>query len=239
MKKFIDFFEDNFIIFFVYAVFGWIYEVLWIFYLDGKWVNRGALFGPYLPVYGFGMLLLVNLLRKFIKKKHYLGSLYGFISVLFFVNFIYIIIIEYSVPRIYNVMEFISKYGLLELFVSIIAIVIYYLFLNMKKKRKKINVTPLMVFILIFIIATLVEYISHFALDKLAGIMLWDYSKDFLNINKRICFDASRNFAILGTFAIYVIQPLVDKFTKKLSINKKHILVGILLFVILLDWMVL
>ena len=45
--------------------------------------------------------------------------------------------------------------------------------------------------------------------------LLWDYSKDFLNINARVNWDASRNFAIGGTLLLYTIQPLIDKFLKK------------------------
>lgn len=234
MKKLINGFEEKYVVFLVYAFLGWIYEVVWIFIISGKLENRGFLFGPFLPVYGFGMLLLVVLLRKFMKKKHYLCSMYGLPIFLFFINFIYIIIIEFSQPKIYNVIEFLSKFGLLELFVSVIGVVIYYLFM----KNKKININPFIVFVLIFIIATVVEYVSHFALDKMSGIMLWDYSHDFLNINKRICFDASRNFAILGTFAIYVIQPIVDKFNNRLKGNKKHFVVLLFLIPMLIDWLI-
>lgn len=237
MKKLIKGFEENYIIFLVYALLGWIYEVVWIYLISGKLENRGFLFGPFLPVYGFGMLLLVFLLRKFMKKKHFIESGYGLPILLFFINFIYIVIIEFSQPKIYNVIEFISKYGLLELFVSIIGTVFYYLFIN-KVKKKKYDITPFIVFVLIFIIATVVEYIAHFMLDKMSGIILWDYSKDFLNVNKRICFDASRNFAILGTFAMYVVQPLVDKFNNKVSIKKKHIIVLIFLIPMLIDWLI-
>ena len=54
--------------------------------------------------------------------------------------------------------------------------------------------------------------------------LLWDYSKDFLNINARVNWDASRNFAIGGTIALYAIQPLVDKFLKKTQNKTKNII---------------
>ena len=53
--------------------------------------------------------------------------------------------------------------------------------------------------------------------------MLWDYAKDFLNINRRVNWDASRNFAIGGTFLLYAVQPLVDKLNKKLTWKHKLI----------------
>ena len=58
MKKVLNFIMDNYIIFFVYAFIGWIYEVSWYLIVRHKFVNRGVLLGPYLPIYGFGILIL-------------------------------------------------------------------------------------------------------------------------------------------------------------------------------------
>ena len=44
--------------FFVYCVIGWIYEVIWEFCIGHGFVNRGFLHGFYLPIYGFGVLVL-------------------------------------------------------------------------------------------------------------------------------------------------------------------------------------
>lgn len=62
---------------------GWIYEVLvGIFETHVGYVNRGYLFGPYLPIYGFGGLMLIALLTKVRDKKIYIGSFpLSFISV--------------------------------------------------------------------------------------------------------------------------------------------------------------
>ena len=168
--------EKSFIIFFVYAVIGWIYELL-IFYYHGKgWINRGFLYGPYLPVYGFGMLLLVSVL----------GKIYG----------------------------------------------------RKKKSIKDWVIDILLVLVAVFIIASVVEYITHFVMDTFFGIKLWDYTKDYLNINGRVCFAASRNFAIGGTLLIYLVQPFIDNFIKK---TKKRTLdkVSIVLFgIIVVDFII-
>ena len=55
-----------FIYFFVYSVIGWILETIYCRMLDGKWTNRGFLFGPYCPIYGFGALLIITFLNNFI-----------------------------------------------------------------------------------------------------------------------------------------------------------------------------
>ncbi|MDO4356838.1 MAG: putative ABC transporter permease [Clostridia bacterium] len=53
------------LVFFLSATAGWAYEVL-LYALDGKgWVNRGFLYGPYLPIYGFGAVLMLSALRRF------------------------------------------------------------------------------------------------------------------------------------------------------------------------------
>jgi uncharacterized membrane protein len=66
--------------------------------------------------------------------------------------------------------------------------------------------------------------------------MLWNYSKDFLNINKRVNWDASRNFAIGGTFLLYTIQPLIEKVLKKIKANKKITIACIIGVIMLLDF---
>ena len=60
-------------------------------------------------------------------------------------------------------------------------------------------------------------------------------SKDFLNINARVNWDASRNFAIGGTVLLYTIQPLIDKLLKKISIKTKYIIVLVIGIPMLLD----
>ena len=57
--------------FIVYSIMGWIYEVVWWFMieLNRGFVNRGVLFGPWLPIYGFGMLAVLGVVRLFKIKK--------------------------------------------------------------------------------------------------------------------------------------------------------------------------
>lgn len=59
-----------FLYFLVYSMCGWIYEVLvaLIEYHLG-YINRGFLWGPYCPVYGFGGLLIVLSIQKLKKTK--------------------------------------------------------------------------------------------------------------------------------------------------------------------------
>lgn len=175
MKKIIDFFEKNFYIFIVYAVIGWIYEVVWHLIVKNMFVNRGFLFGPYLPIYGFGAIVLYYILWKFKEKKHKIG---------------------------------------------------------------KIDITPILVFILIFIITTVIEFIAHLILDQYFGIVLWDYTNDYWNIDGRVCFAASRNFAIGGTIGLYLIQPIIEKTFKKMPSKRKHLIFIPLFIIVLLDFII-
>lgn len=51
--------------FIFYSVLGWFIEVIIKFILEKKFVNRGFLIGPYLPIYGFGTLLITLLLNRY------------------------------------------------------------------------------------------------------------------------------------------------------------------------------
>ncbi|MBR6948826.1 MAG: putative ABC transporter permease [Bacilli bacterium] len=70
MKKILDKLSPYIIYFMLYAMIGWIYEVF-LEVVVYKWgfSNRGVLFGPWLPVYGFGSLLFILLVYPIIKGK--------------------------------------------------------------------------------------------------------------------------------------------------------------------------
>ncbi|HBA69318.1 MAG TPA: hypothetical protein DCZ40_08170 [Lachnospiraceae bacterium] len=51
-------------LFFLLSFAGWVWEVAIYFVQDGEFVNRGVLFGPWLPIYGFGGIFLAFALRR-------------------------------------------------------------------------------------------------------------------------------------------------------------------------------
>ena len=51
--------------FFVFCVIGWVWEVSLHLMTHGELVNRGALHGPWLPIYGGGVVLIAVLLYRF------------------------------------------------------------------------------------------------------------------------------------------------------------------------------
>lgn len=45
-------------LFLIYSCLGWIYETIYCTILDGKWENRGFLYGPVVPIYGTGAVAI-------------------------------------------------------------------------------------------------------------------------------------------------------------------------------------
>lgn len=149
------------ILFFLFCVLGWIYEVVLGFIYGHGFVNRGFLFGPYLPVYGFGALLLVVSLRKIMQKPIRIG---------------------------------------------------------------KFPITPFIVFILIFIITTVIEFYTSYFMELLFHKRWWDYSTDFMNINGRVCLRTSFRFGLGGMLFLYVLTPFFTMIINKLSQKLKYII---------------
>ena len=54
-----------FLLFLIYAFIGWIIDICDILYTTKKLVNRGFLIGPICPIYGFGVLLMIYLLKGY------------------------------------------------------------------------------------------------------------------------------------------------------------------------------
>ena len=52
------------LIFYLSSFLGYIIEVLWCYSASKKFVNRGFLCGPVIPIYGFGALLILFCLLR-------------------------------------------------------------------------------------------------------------------------------------------------------------------------------
>lgn len=89
MSKKIEVLRNILLLFIFFAVCGWIYEVIWTYFDNGVWTNRGFLFGPWLPIYGFGGLLIYGIFHKQIRKPVYVGKL----NIRFLLLFVYICLI--------------------------------------------------------------------------------------------------------------------------------------------------
>lgn len=61
--------EPRLLLFFLFSAAGWAWEVLLTALTTGRWVNRGMLHGPWLPVYGWGGVLLAAALGRLREKR--------------------------------------------------------------------------------------------------------------------------------------------------------------------------
>lgn len=146
--------------FFVFALVGWLYELGWELKVGNGFVNRGYLHGFYLPVYGFGGLLLILCLQQLMKRK----------------------------IRIW-----------------------------------KINITPILVFLSIMIIVSLVEYLTSYVMETIYNKRWWDYSYDKFNLNGRISLRNSTLLSLGGMGYLYILYPALRRLLS--HINKKVLLI--------------
>ena len=55
-------------LFFIFSNFGWTWELFYYFLMKGQLINRGFNHGPWLPIYGFGGLIVLMGLHRFRKN---------------------------------------------------------------------------------------------------------------------------------------------------------------------------
>lgn len=63
-------------LFLIFSMIGWTWEVMLHLIKRGNFVNRGVLFGPWLPIYGSGGILILTILNKY-RNKPKLEFLYA------------------------------------------------------------------------------------------------------------------------------------------------------------------
>ena len=74
-KSLFNFLRDLLLFFIFYSIIGWIYEELLFLIEDNVLCNRGVLFGPWPPIYGFGGLVIVGIFYRFKEKKVKIGKI--------------------------------------------------------------------------------------------------------------------------------------------------------------------
>ena len=89
-------FLEYFLVFILYSCLGWFIEVMLSFIQHKKFINRGFLIGPYCPIYGFGMLLIIFLLKEYTGEP----------LVLFILSMVICLVLEYMTSYL---MELIFK----------------------------------------------------------------------------------------------------------------------------------
>ncbi|MDR0885178.1 MAG: DUF975 family protein [Clostridiales Family XIII bacterium] len=60
--------ENIILMFFIFSFIGYVWEVFLAFLTTGQFINRGSMYGPWIPIYGAGGIAMLLLLRKFIDR---------------------------------------------------------------------------------------------------------------------------------------------------------------------------
>lgn len=56
------------LMYFTFCILGWLWEVFYHVISEGRFVNRGTMFGPWLPIYGVGGILILIVLKPLRKR---------------------------------------------------------------------------------------------------------------------------------------------------------------------------
>ena len=138
------------LLFFFYSFCGYCWEVFLYIVKERRFVNRGFLFGPILPIYGFGAVSIL-LTCVPVENSVALVALVGTIA------------------------------------------------------------------------ASLLEYITGFAMESLFHVRYWDYSKQPLNLHGYICALSAATWAVFSVLIVSVVNPLVKPFVYKIPLNMADI----------------
>ena len=123
--------------FVLYSFFGWIWECCFVSFKSKRWINRGFLNGPFIPIYGFGGTMIYMAVHP----------------------------VEYNATY---------------------------------------------VFLTGMLVATLLEYLTSYMMEKLFHAKWWDYSNYKYNFRGRICLVASFFWGFLSILLVDILQPFVD-----------------------------
>ena len=106
-----------------------------------------------------------------------------------------------------------------------------------KKKIKlgPVNVTPLLVFVGIVLITTVIELIASYIMEFTAGEWMWDYTRFAFNFQGRIAPNPSIRFGIGGMVILYLLQPLFEKGMKRIPERVRAVVFWILIILLAVD----
>lgn len=97
---------------------------------------------------------------------------------------------------------------------------------------------PLVLFVMIVVSCSILEYSTSYILEKLFHTRWWDYSNRKFHINGRICLETMSLFALFGMLVMYVITPFFLKIFYSISPNLLIILSSLIFLCFLLDCIV-
>ena len=86
-----------------------------------------------------------------------------------------------------------------------------------KLRLGRVPVTPAAVFLASMAIATAVELAGSYGMEALTGGWAWDYTRYAVQFQGRVALSPSIRFGIGGLVFLYLLQPLFERLTARLS----------------------
>lgn len=105
-NNFKDILINLFTFFIVYAFLGYLYEEILFLIEDNILVNRGFLWGPWLPIYGFGGLFIILIFYRYKDKDLYIGKINFRPALLFLETFLLSMAVELISTYIMDMVHF-------------------------------------------------------------------------------------------------------------------------------------
>lgn len=148
--------------FYFYCFLGWVWETCYVSVLKARWVNRGFMRGPFLPIYGSGA----------------------------------IVVLIFTLP---------------------------------------FRTNAWLVFVVGMTSATLLEYFTGAAMEKMFHVRYWDYSRQRLNLNGHICVTSSLAWGCFSVILTLYGHTPVERFVMNMNENVLEIIVFVLTVYISID----
>ncbi|MDE7321175.1 MAG: putative ABC transporter permease [Lachnospiraceae bacterium] len=148
--------------FYFYCFLGWVWETCYVSVLKARWVNRGFMRGPFLPIYGSGA----------------------------------IVVLIFTLP---------------------------------------FRANAWLVFVVGMASATILEYFTGAAMEKMFHVRYWDYSKQRLNLNGHICVTSSLAWGCFSVILTLYGHTPVERFVLNMNANALEVIVFVLTAYISID----
>lgn len=235
---------------------GWLWEVLLFLIKEKQFVNRGFLYGPWLPVYGAGAVLLSALFyaknisviityghfgSSVYPKEFYDGKLYAQLKML-----LYQIHRRKSAQKKKTGFPAITDYAKAKnkQTVSLKRRIKNYgnIFNQPKETGNTKNIreknpnkrffkdrrNDAGIFLICMIGGCLTEFVSGWCLWHVFHKKYWDYSGYFLNLGGYICFFSALGFGTFGLIWIKIIGPYLIRIWENIQFKFQFLIIGLL-----------
>ena len=100
---------------------------------------------------------------------------------------------------------------------------------------RKYYENPLVLFIMSFLLGTILEYVTSYLMEKLFHARWWDYSDHRFHINGRVSLTTSLGFGTLGLILVYIFNPFFLKIIKNIPTLIFNIIMIIIFLIFISD----